>query len=224
MRFLAAPTFAALATLALAALAAPLHAAEPLAPAVARLEAAWAQASFGGAAKPAQATALDAVTAQAAALTRASPGRAEPLVWQGVAMVAKAGVEGGLAGFRLVSDARRILETAERLDPAAAGGLGLSQLGILYYQVPGPPLAFGSRRLARSYLTRALAVDAASLAANLAMGDFLVESGKFADAEPFLRRALAAPPRPAQPVAERGRRAEAAALLRLVATRLGKPG
>ena len=124
----------------------------------------------------------------------------------------------------MVTDARRILETAERLDPRAANGLGLSQLGTLYYQVPGPPIAFGSRRLARTYLDRALAVDPTSLAANLAMGDFLVEGGRFADAEPYLRRAVSAPPRPAQPVAERGRRAEAATLLRLVTTRLGKLG
>ena len=204
-------------------LAAPLRAAEPLAAAVARLETGWARANYE-AKGPAATSALDAVIAEASALARANPQAAEPLVWQGVATVAKAGVAGGLAGYRLVLDARRILETAERTDARAAGGLGLSQLGILYYQVPGPPIAFGNRKLARSYLDRALGVDPTSLAANLAMGDFLVEGGKFAEAEPFLLRALAAPPRPAQPVAERGRRAEAAVLLRTVRTRLGKPG
>ncbi len=209
--------------LALVLFAAPLHAAESLDDAVARLETGWARANYE-ASGPAATSALDVVIAQAAALARANPGAAAPLVWQGVATVSKAGVAGGLAGYRLVLDARRILETAERTDARAAGGLGLSQLGVLYYQVPGPPIAFGNRRLARNYLDRALGVDPTSCAANLAMGDYLVEGGKFAEAEPYLLRALAAPPRPAQSVAERGRRAEATTLLRTVRTRLGKPG
>ena len=213
-----------LATLLLALLAAaPSLAAESLDAAVAHLETGWARAAFE-ASGPGATTAFDAVIAEAAAVARTNPGQAAPLVWQGVATVGKAGVAGGLAGYHLVLDARRILETAERTDPRAADGLGLSQLGVLYYQVPGPPIAFGNRKLARNYLDRALAVDPTSLAANLAMGDFLVEGGKFAEAEPFLLRALAAPPRASQPVAERGRRAEAAALLRTVRTRLGKAG
>jgi len=204
------------------AAAAPIPAGQipaPLATAVTQLERGWANANYTLTDPTRQKLALDAVIAQATALAARYPDRAEPLVWRGVAQTTQAGVVGGMTGFGLVKAARQSLEAAERIDPAAADGLGLVQLGVLYYQVPGFPIAFGDRGKARRYLARALAVDPDSLAANLALGDYWFSGGNMAKAEAALRHALAAAPCAGQPVAEAGRRAEVAVLLAKIAAR-----
>ena len=190
-----------------------VHAADPMSVEIARLENGWARANFEAKGEAPQVEALDPLIARAQALARRYPGRAEPLVWSGVLLTAKAGVVGGMTGFGLVKSARISLETAERIDPAACNGLGLSQLGTLYYQVPGFPIAFGNRVKARAYIERALKVAPNGLAANLAYGDFLFTGGNRVKAEVVLRHALAAPRDVAQPVADAGRRAEVYALL-----------
>ena len=181
---------------------------------VARIESGWAIANYQVKGEAAQVAALDPLIARVAALSQRYPGRAEPLVWTGVLQTSKAGVVGGMAGFGLVKAARQVLEQAERIDARACNGLGLSQLGTLFYQVPGFPIAFGNRAKARTYLERALAIAPDGLAANLAYGDFLVTGGNPAKAEMVLRHALGAPRDPGQPVADAGRRAEVEVLLR----------
>ena len=190
-----------------------------LADEIARLESGWAVANFQVKGQAAQVAALDTLIARAAALSQRYPARAEPLVWSGVLQTSKAGVVGGMAGFGLVKAARQVLERAERIDPKACNGLGLSQLGTLFYQVPGFPIAFGNRVKARAYLERALAIAPDGLAANLAYGDFLVSGGNPAKAEVVLRRALAAPRDLRQPVADAGRRGEVEVLLAKVQRR-----
>lgn len=185
----------------------------PLIAALGQIERSWATANYTVAGKAAQTAAFDAVIAHADALVARYPDRAEPLVWRGVARVSKAGVVGGLSGFGLVKEARRDLEAAQRIDPRAADGLGSSQLGVLFAQVPGPPIAFGDRITAHRYLEAALTVDPDSLAANLAYGDYLVSGGNYARAETVLRHALDAPSSPGQAVADKGRRDEVDVLL-----------
>lgn len=209
--------------LAMAVVAGPAGAADALGTGLARIESGWAEANFGSGEPAGKLAAIDRLLAATAELERAHPGRAEPIVWRGVLMTTRAGIVRGLAGYRLVQAARRELERAEAIAPGAAGGLGLMQLGVLYAQVPGPPIAFGDRRRARDLLLRALAIDPAGLAPNLALGMFYADGKRFAEARPRLEAALRAPVRADQPVADRGRRAEAAALLRTVRARLGLP-
>lgn len=172
-----------------------------------------------GAAKAAQAASL---AAQADALARQFPGRAEPLVWKGIALSTEAGAKGGLGGLALAKEARASLEQAERLNPAALGdGSVYTSLGSLYYQVPGFPVGFGDKNKARAYLTKAVAANPAGLDPNYFLGDFLYQQGQYADAAKALQKALAAPPRPGREVADRGRHAEAAALLAKAKAKLG---
>lgn len=204
------------ATLALCAMAAPALAAEP-ASFDGRLDAlasGWAHANYEVRDKSAQGAEAAKVAAQAAALAKQYPNRAEPLVWEAIAEATEGGADGGLKGLGHAKAARQLLERAERINPAALGdGSVYTSLGSLYAQVPGFPIGFGDAGKARAYLQKALAVNPSGIDPNFFYGDFLVRQGDYAGAVHALERAMAAPARPGREVADRGRRAEAGALL-----------
>ena len=79
--------------------------------------------------------------------------------------------------------------------------------------MPGFPIGFGDPAKARTYLAKALAANPTGIDPNYFQGDFLLRQGDAAGAVKALDRALAAPPRPGRELADRGRRAEASALL-----------
>lgn len=172
-----------------------------------------------GAAKVDQAAAL---AAQADAVARQFPGRAEPLVWKAIALSTEAGAKGGLGGLALAKEAKATLEQAEKINPNALGdGSVYTSLGSLYYQVPGFPVGFGDKGKAQAYLRKALAQNPGGLDPNYFYGDFLFHQGQYAEAEKALQKALAAPARPGREVSDRGRRAEIAALLAQVRGKKG---
>lgn len=172
-----------------------------------------------GAAKVAQAAAL---ATQADTLARQFPGRAEPLVWKAIALSTEAGAKGGLGALPLAKDARAALEQAEKIDPNALGdGSVYTSLGSLYAQVPGFPVGFGDKDKARAYLRKAVAANPTGLDANYFYGDFLFRQGQYAEAEKALRTALAAPARRGREISDRGRRAEATALLTRIREKRG---
>jgi tetratricopeptide (TPR) repeat protein len=155
-----------------------------------------------------------ALAAQAQAVERQYPHRAEPVVWEAIALSTEAGAKGGLGGLALAKDARAKLEAAERIDPAALGdGSVYTSLGSLYAQVPGFPIGFGDKERAGSYLKKALAMNPAGADPNYFYGDLLYREGKYAEAETALLLAEHAPPRPGREVGDQGRRAETLALL-----------
>lgn len=156
----------------------------------------------------------------AAAVVAASPGRAEPLIWSGIITASEAGLRGGLTGLGLANDAKRDLERAEAIDPRALNGAALTSLGSLYAQVPGAPIGFGNRQRARTYLQRALAIAPNDIDANYFMGDLLNREHDYPGAARALEHAIAAPARPGRTAADRGRRAEATALLTQVRTHI----
>lgn len=157
---------------------------------------------------------------QADAVVAASPGRAEPLIWSAIITASEAGLRGGLGGLGLAREAKRLLEQAEAINPRALNGAALTSLGSLYAQVPGAPIGFGNRARARAYLQRALALAPNDVDANYFMGDLLNREHDYAGAARALERALAAPARPGRGAADRGRKAEATALLAQVRTHL----
>lgn len=171
-----------------------------------------------GAAKVGQ---LAAIAAQADALSKQYPARAEPLIWEGIALSTEAGAKGGMGALSLAKEAKASLERAEKINPNALNGSVYTSLGSLYYQVPGFPVGFGDKAKARAYLTKALAANPKGVDPNYFYGDFLAKEGQYDDAERVLQTALAAPARPGREVADRGRRAEAAALLARVRVKRG---
>lgn len=215
-------TLAALAAVvALAPTAAALAQSADLAGRVDALAHRWDHVNYEvrGADKAEQAAAL---AAQADAVARQFPGRAEPLVWKAIALSTEAGAKGGLGGLALAKEAKATLEQAEKLNPAALGdGSVYTSLGSLYYQVPGFPVGFGDKAKAQAYLRKALAQNPNGLDPNYFYGDFLFHQGQYAEAERALQKALAAPPRPGREISDRGRRAEVAALLAQVRAKRG---
>ncbi|AZR41517.1 tetratricopeptide repeat protein [Marinobacter salarius] len=137
------------------------------------------------------------------------PGRAEPLIWQGIVLSTYAGAKGGLGALGLVKEARRSLEEALAIDSRALDGSAYTSLGSLYYQVPGWPLGFGDDDKARRYLQKALIINPDGIDANFFFGDFLLEQGEPERAQTYLRKVLQVPGRPGREVADTGRRKEA---------------
>ncbi|CAN5207161.1 hypothetical protein BH10PSE4_BH10PSE4_38830 [soil metagenome] len=174
----------------------------------------WAHVNYEVRDKPAQAAEAAKLAAEADALAKQYPNRAEPLVWEAISTATEAGAKGGMGGLALAKSARGMLERAEKINPAALGdGSVYTSLGSLYAQVPGFPIGFGDAGKARAYLTKALAANPNGVDSNFFYGDFLIRQGDYAGAEVALQRALNAPARPGREVADRGRKAQAAALL-----------
>lgn len=196
------------------ALATPALAADGLDARLDTVARAWAHANFEVHDKAAQADESARVAAQADALAKQYPGRAEPLVWEAIALSTEAGAKGGLGGLALAKSAKGLLEQAERINPAALGdGSVYTSLGSLYAQVPGFPIGFGDPAKARAYLQKAIAANPNGADPNYFWGDFLVRQGDYAGAIKALERAAAAPARPGREVADRGRHADILALL-----------
>lgn len=157
--------------------------------------------------------AFEALAKEAETFVADYPGRAEPLIWQGIVRSTYAGAKGGLGALGLVKEARASLEAALKIAPEALDGSAYTSLGSLYYQVPGWPLGFGDDEMARNYLQKSLAINPDGIDANYFFGDFLAEQDEPQRARVYLEKVLAAPPRPGREVADAGRRAEAELLL-----------
>jgi tetratricopeptide (TPR) repeat protein len=172
----------------------------------------WADANYSppGDAKEA---AFDKLMADAAAFTARNPGRAEPLIWEGIVLSTAAGVKGGLGALGLAKDSRAKLEAALEIDPKALQGSAYTSLGTLYHKVPGFPVGFGSDKKAKEYLEKSLAINPDGIDPNYFYGEFLFDEDDYAGARKHLEKALQAPPRPSRQSADEGRRKEIRALL-----------
>ncbi|MGE3142707.1 MAG: tetratricopeptide repeat protein [Hyphomonadaceae bacterium] len=199
------------------AAAAVLGAASPAAGADSRLDdalasviQAWDHARFQITDDDAQVAALRRVEAQAAALAQQYPGEAAPMLWQAAAMAAEADESGPGAALSLARRAKALLEAAraaaaDRLTEAGIHTL----LGVLYYEAPGFPIAFGDHRQAEANLRQAVALNPQSIEANYYLGDFLMERRRYGEAIAPLSAALNAPDRPGRAIADSALRSEA---------------
>ncbi|MEQ1801824.1 MAG: tetratricopeptide repeat protein [Gammaproteobacteria bacterium] len=178
----------------------------------------WADANYSpdGDAKEA---AFDKLITDAAAFTARNPGRAEPLIWEGIVLSTTAGVKGGLGALGLAKDSRAKLEAALKIDPKALQGSAYTSLGTLYHKVPGFPVGFGSDKKAREYLEKSLAINPDGIDPNYFYGEFLYDEDDYAGAKKHLEKALQAAPRPSRQSADEGRRREIRALLAKIPAR-----
>ncbi|MCW5668315.1 MAG: hypothetical protein KIT86_01560 [Hydrogenophaga sp.] len=204
---------AACAALLAAAGAAPLMAqAAPVDDAVADLQRDWEVIRYQTASGEREKR-FEALAAKAHKVSESFPGRSEPLVWEGIIVSSHAGEKGGLGALGLVKQAKALYEAAIQIDGNALEGSAYNSLGVLYYKVPGWPMAFGDKAKAGELLQKALSINPKGIDPNFFYGEYLVETKQPEKAAVYLERALQAPPRAGRQVADTGRREEARQLL-----------
>lgn len=184
-----------------------------------QLQTRWAEINYQTPEKQREEAFAKLVT-QADAALASEPKAAELLIWRGIILSTEAGAKGGLGALGLVKQAKASLEQALAIDPQALAGSAYTSLGSLYYQVPGWPIGFGNDEKAEKMLTQALAINPDGLDPNYFYGDFLQRQKRYEEARATLEKALAAKDRPGRELADKGRRAEATALLQQVESKL----
>jgi len=177
------------------------------------IQQAWARINYSAAPVDQKAMEFGQLATKAAALSASQPGRAEPMVWHGIALASQAGTKGGLGALSLAKQARSVLESSLKIDAAALSGSAHTSLGTLYHKVPGFPVGFGDDKKARKHLETALKLNPTGIDPNFFYAEFLLDEGETALAIKHLKIAQAAPSRPGRETADAGRRQEVAALL-----------
>lgn len=156
---------------------------------------------------------FETLAAKAHRISESQPGRAEPLVWEGIIVSSWAGEKGGLGALGLVKQAKALYESAIAINGDALDGSAYNSLGVLYYKVPGWPVGFGDKAKARELLQKALALNPKGIDPNFFYGEYLIETKQPEQAVAYLERAIQAPARAGRQVADAGRREEARVLL-----------
>ncbi|AXB78121.1 hypothetical protein TQ38_008665 [Novosphingobium sp. P6W] len=173
----------------------------------------WAHITYEVKGSSTQTKALDTLARQAAMVAARYPGKAEPLLWQGIITSEQANRANMFHKLGLASRARDLIARAYAIDPRAAQGGAALSLGVLYFKVPGSPLAWGDDDKAGKLIKQALAVDPNGLDTNYFYGDYLLDQGNTAGAKAYLQKALRAPHDASRPVWDAGRRREVRDLL-----------
>jgi len=185
--------------------------ADPMMDAITELQHGWAKGYYSTP-KDQQNDYFEALQVKAHQLSEKFPGRAEPLIWEGIITSTHAKYQSIFSAGGTAKAARDLLLSAEKIDANALDGSALTSLGSLYYKVPRFG-SFGDYDKARDYLERALKVNPSGIDQNFFYGEFLSERGETAKAVEHLKKALAAPARPGREDADSGRRAEIQQLL-----------
>jgi len=178
-----------------------------------RIEHQWAHITYEVKDSDAQLSQIDALSKEAATVAARYPGRAEPIIWQGIVTSEEAAIASIFTALGYAKDARALFEKAEKIDAKALDGAVPMSLGTLYDRVPGFPVGFGDSDKARKYLEEAIAESPNGLDSNFFYGDFLLQQGEYQKAKQVLSHALEAPANPDRPVWDKGRRAEVRGLL-----------
>ena len=139
---------------------------------------------------------------------RAANTSAPYLIWEAIIRSTYAGAKGGLGALDEVKQAKKLLEQAIKLDPAAMNGSAYTSLGSLYYQVPGWPVGFGDDKKAKELLLKGLSYNPEGIDSNYFYGDYLLEQKDYQQAVIVFEKALKAAPRPGRESADAGRKGE----------------
>jgi len=178
----------------------------PLDASIVKLQHDWATAYYKTPEKNKEA-AFEKLVKEAHEVTAANPGRAEPLIWEGIITSTLAKYQSIFSAGGTAKAARDLLLAAEKIDANALHGSALTSLGSLYYKVPRFG-SFGDYDKAHDYLERALKVNPDGIDPNFFMGELMVERGEKTKALEYFRKALNAPARPGREDADAGRKAE----------------
>lgn len=153
-------------------------------------------------------------------LKQAKPDDPEILIWSGIIESTYAGAKGGLTALKYAKLSKADLEQALEINATALDGSAYTSLGTLYYNVPGWPISFGDDEKAEQLLKKALDINPQGIDPNYFYGQFLMEEGRYKEAETYFRKAQAAQPREGRELADKGRQQEIASALKKVAKEL----
>jgi tetratricopeptide (TPR) repeat protein len=134
------------------------------------------------------------------------PGNVDIQIWDGIVTSEHAGMANAFSALRLAKRARKILEKAYETDPKALDAGAPTSLGVLYYRVPGFPVAFGDKKKARALLEEAVHTAPQGMDAEYFYGDFLFNEGDYPRATAVFETALKIPPDPDRPLWDKNRR------------------
>jgi tetratricopeptide (TPR) repeat protein len=174
---------------------------------VAQLQKGWEEANYSLKDK-AQISAFETLIQQADKAVIANTDSVEVLIWQGVIKASYAGVKGGLGALSLAKSAKADFEKALKMDETALQGSSYTNLGVLYYKVPGWPIGFGDDDKAKLFLDKALAIDSEGIENNYFYADYLIDQHQYAQAEAYLLKAQHAPARSNRALADKSRQME----------------
>ena len=186
----------------------------PLDAAIEKLQHDWATAYYQTPEKDKEAS-FEKLVKEAHEVTAVNPGRAEPLIWEGIITSTLAKYQSIFSAGGTAKAARDLLLAAEKIDANALNGSALTSLGSLYYKVPRFG-SFGDHDKAREYLERALKINPDGIDPNFFMGELMVERGDRAKALEYFKKALNAPARTGREDADTGRKAEIQAAIRKI--------
>jgi len=151
--------------------------------------------------------------ARAKQIRATHPGAIKPLLWEGIILTEYAAERGGLRALKMIEQSRKLFEKVLEINPYVSHGAAYTQLGSLYFEVPGWPFGFGDRDKARDLLKKGLSISPDGLDANYFMGKFLLRQKQYREAAHHFQRALAAPSRPGRVIADTGRKSDARRML-----------
>ena len=123
-------------------------------------------------------------------VVKAFPSQAEPLILKSAILLTMAEDASSFVALGLVKQAKKLLAKAIDINPEARDGSALVTMGVLYYKVPGWPVAFGDDDEAETYLLKALEVSPDGVSSNYFYAEFLLEQGKDELAMSYLNKAI----------------------------------
>lgn len=136
------------------------------------------------------------------ALKAQYPGRAEPLIVEAIVLCTTSAADLGLDTLELLEESRRLLQKAIDIQPSALDGAAFVTLGNLYRRLPGWPVLYGDKELARRTFETGLRLFPNGIDTNYFYGDFLLEAGETEKAKPYLEHASQLAPRPTLKVSD----------------------
>jgi len=181
---------------------------------VSQLQSRWAEVNYLLKDKE-QKLAFEQLVTQAENVVSANTNSTEALIWRGVIKASFAGAKSAIdfSAMSLAKSAKADFEKALTMDEKSLQGSSFTNLGVLYYKVPGWPIGFGDDDKAEVFLQKALAIDSVGIENNYFYADYLIEQRKFSEAEKYLLKAQNAPARLDRPVSDKGRQQEIAQAL-----------
>ncbi|ACB96193.1 tetratricopeptide repeat protein [Beijerinckia indica] len=143
---------------------------------------------------------MNALGEEADSVATKYPDRVEALIWDGIVTSERASMASAFSALGLAKRSRDILEKAYAMDPAALDAAAPTILGVLYYRVPGFPVAFGDTGKARRLFEEAVQLAPNGLDAWFFYGEFLYSDKDYTRAAEVLHHALSLPHQRNRPI------------------------